>query len=550
MPKNLSQAKAIDNLIKYLDYHNIPLQINKNGICNGLVNVHSRYVLEGREDEFFTLLEHISGDNVPWQIPEDKINQFITDFIISFFPQEYDSKLSQHNSYLTQLINNKPLKCNYELPLVTHRDNWSKILQDINLHEDEVMVVAGINHVVSIHRKHGQYVIYDPNYPTGRKYFSNESDVMLELQTNVFLFKTDELGLKINILSDPNKNLVRQNPYPEVEKIYDTYLTEEKVSNRAVVHEKAQASTIEFACLGDNEDLVSKLLLIESDPKNIQNGRENAVKNNNVNSLRPLIVNLENGKFAGLFVISFIYGRNEVFKELMKHENGRADFDILLASSEFRPILLGYAAQGGNDILLEKLIVCCEDVIDTQQLLKELIKKNDDGNDSIMNAILGKNPKCLRVLLDKLDELHYQFDDKAKVDYLLFAVRQNKPYMVEELLNKMNITLDNTTLDSTLTEKTDVNILKLLKVHGMKFSAADELVIAKKEHKTEGFKFTFGLILAKFTEFFRVVIWANIKDKFMTSKQNLDIEVDHRVKESTYMEGDDLNPNGPTAKKS
>lgn len=61
MSKDLSQNHLINRLKAYLTRCNLPIKVNEGGICNGLATVHAKYVLEGRGDEFFDMLNYISG---------------------------------------------------------------------------------------------------------------------------------------------------------------------------------------------------------------------------------------------------------------------------------------------------------------------------------------------------------------------------------------------------------------------------------------------------------------------------------------------------------
>ncbi|WP_019217070.1 hypothetical protein [Legionella tunisiensis] len=49
MAADLSQNQVIENLNQYLQWHNLPLEMNPDGVCNGLAIVYAKYILEGKK---------------------------------------------------------------------------------------------------------------------------------------------------------------------------------------------------------------------------------------------------------------------------------------------------------------------------------------------------------------------------------------------------------------------------------------------------------------------------------------------------------------------
>lgn len=59
MKRSVDQKQVIDKLNLYLKRHNMPVQMNNEGVCNGLATLYAKYVLEGKENQFFKILEEI-----------------------------------------------------------------------------------------------------------------------------------------------------------------------------------------------------------------------------------------------------------------------------------------------------------------------------------------------------------------------------------------------------------------------------------------------------------------------------------------------------------
>ena len=167
MKINYSHAEIIPRLNDYLRWNNYPLQLNKGGICNGLASVHAKYKLQGKENEFFKLIEIIvSADKETYkQYDPQTINQFVLDILLSFEP--FNKQLTQHNSMEELSINQKPLKSSFNFSITTSEKNWGEIIKQIDIKDNEVVKVVSTKHAVTLSKENGRYKIYDPNYKDG-----------------------------------------------------------------------------------------------------------------------------------------------------------------------------------------------------------------------------------------------------------------------------------------------------------------------------------------------------------------------------------------------
>lgn len=514
MAVDLSQNQVIENLNKYLQWHNLPLEMNHDGVCNGLAVIYAKYTLEGKKEEFLDLLKYVAGEKVSQGTEEEeRVNQFVAQVVFSFQPEKYSNGLNQTRAYETQNINNKPLKSDFDLPLVTNDANWGKIFADISLQDDEVMLVRSLNHTISISKKDGKYEVYDPNYEDGPKLFSNESDLVNELHKNVFEYSTPEMGLLVSVITHPEKP-ARTN-FPKVDAIYQQYVSAANVSQKARTEDRT-TSTIEMAGYLDNADLVKQLLVLEKDKNNIFQAAHTAASNNNPETLKILLPELDKEHTQIIFLTLLQYGRKESFDAFVQTANGKKVFDKFVKDSENAKVIFNSAAKGGSVKLLQQMIdefkANSRNVLgrpfSDKNVTQTLLAKNKDNTDAVISAIVGKDSACLRLVLDLVDTVANPLDDRKKLDYLLVAIKKNQPFMVQILVEKMpSALLQTVSLSLSTIEKTDLGLLKTLQNSGMVFTEKAEGVIAQKQHQAVGLLLSIGIALIKFTDFCKEVLF-------------------------------------------
>ncbi|KTC95293.1 ankyrin repeat-containing protein [Legionella feeleii] len=513
MAVDLSQNQVIENLNQYLQWHNLPLKMNSDGVCNGLAIIYAKYILEGKKGEFWKLMDYVAGKKIS-QNEEESVNQFVAEVILSFKPDKYIKGLNQTRAYETQKINNKPLKSHFDLPLVTNDTNWRKIFADINLQNDEVMLVRTPNHTVTISKSNGQYEVYDPNYEDGPKFFSNETDLVTELRKNIFTYSTSEMGLLVSVVSHPEKP-VRTN-FPKVDSIYQQYLTTNNVSQKARADDIA-TSTIELAGYFDNADLARQLLVLEKDKDNIFQAAHIAAVNNNPATLTVLLPELNKEQTQIIFLTTLRCGRKEAFDAFIQTESGKKVFDKFVKDDVNAKFIFHNAARGGNPALLQQMIDAFKthssDIFGQpftdSDVTRALLAKTKD-KDAVMSAIAGKDPACLRLVLEKVDTVANPLDNRKKLDYLLLAIKKNQPISVQILVENLSPALLQTvSLSLSVIEKTDLGLLNTLQSHGMVFSDKAQAVIAQKKHQSVGLLLSMGIALIKFTDFCREILFKN-----------------------------------------
>ncbi|GGI92472.1 YopT-type cysteine protease domain-containing protein [Legionella impletisoli] len=496
MSINLGQGQVIDNLNRYLEWHNLPLRMNKEGICNGLAMVYVKYVLENKEKEFFDMLGYIAGKEISSEM-EIQVNHFVNEVILSFIPEKYDKKLNQSNAIKALAIDNKSLKSSFDLALVTSDDNWANIFTSLSLRENEVMRVASINHTVAVAKKEGQYIVYDPNYSSGFKTFANEKQLVQELHKNVFEYNRGPLGLEVSVICHPDSPA---RDFPKLKEIYHAYLTHENITQVAKTDGK-KFDTLQRSAILNDAAAISELLSIGAKDDNYQAAAE-AVMSNNPDTLRVLLENIkEPNVINGLFVAALEHGRSETFDELLQHSFSRTVIENAAKMNLNKSWLINKAAEGGNVEVLQKTIQLCQTNLGTEDLLSPFILEKQPMEDAICAAIRGGDVKSVELLMEHLEK--EGFDDPIRnVQYLTLAIRENQPYMVALLLKKIPSEFVQTiSMTASATEKTDLFIIHQLQKHDVNFSTTAKAIIDKKEHRPVGIILSIGIMLNKFSDF-------------------------------------------------
>ena len=406
MARDVSQNRLIDRLTAYLNHCNLPIQLNNGGICNGLATLYAKYVLEGRRAEFMSMLDYISGKKSGGHEVDASINEFVAQIILSFDPAKYYHTLNQIRSYEIQRIDGEPLKSDFHLPLVTTQDNWAEIFELIDLQENEVLIVQSLNHAISITKKDNRYVVYDPNYERGEKSFSTSREMVRELHKNCFEYKSNELGLTINLITHPQH--APRATLPPAKGIYKQYLKPDNVGIKVKTEDK-EASTLELAACFNDTGLIEHLLQLDKNETNIYNAAVLAASDNNPDVLKQLLPRLSEEKIADslvtiLFTI-FKHGRQEAFNAFLQVPEAKLSYDLLKNNNNIPHVLIRSAARGGNAALLQQVIGDYKDQnldnpLTDHDIVSHIFKEKINNRGHKKGKTLGKNKP--------------PYDDKAK----------------------------------------------------------------------------------------------------------------------------------------
>ena len=472
---NLGQDRAIDNLNKYLKWHNLPVRMHEAGICNGLVSVYAKYVLEGRREKFEQMLRRIA------QMPQDaeldsEVNHFATEIVLSFSPQLFDKKSNQYKSIEALQIDGKGLKSSFDLGLVTSDQNWGEIVKGLALRGDEALIVRSDDHTITMTKNNEGYVVYDPNYKSGFKAFSTEQQLISELHRNVFKFRRGQLGMSFHVIRHPSNDTPRE--FPDVNALYKKYL----MPNQAVKDFGKKVDSLHFAINLDSSEAIDELFKNGFKDKEPLKSAIKAIVHNSTKSLSNLLLRMpgnDKRELMQLFVSALFIGRKESFDELLKNDK-------------------------------------CATYLNEHLLLKKnsqnIIKIPWYGVNAIDMSIRGGSVACVKLLLEQLDKADMKPSGEQLLTYLHQSIKQNKPHLVEIFIDKIQKTISqddqkylfqSINMNLNAVERTDLSILRMLKTVGVQFSRNAESMINNKEQRPNGYLLSIGIMLYRFTDFIK-----------------------------------------------
>ncbi|QLZ70540.1 MULTISPECIES: ankyrin repeat domain-containing protein [Legionella] len=508
MRHHVDQNQVIHRLNQYLKWHNMPVQMNNEGICNGLATMYAKYVLEGKEEQFFKILEQIVKKS-PDSAMESDINQFVYDVVLTLFPEQFDKELSQVSSIRALTINNKPMKSSFDFALTTSDKNWEEIFKTLALQQNEVIRIGGTMHAVSVRKVDNKYVVYDPNYSSGTKEFGSERELIAELHNKVLRYRNGKaLGMTLSVIRHPENNEPRV--FPKVSELYDRYLTQENINDEAVSHFGGRFNTLEKAAEFNDADVIQHLLKIGAKDKELRAVRT-AVTYNNPDALVALLgKNKDSAIFATLFIDALAHGREKIYDKLL---------DLKGALPFNNPVhVIQAAAKGGNPHLLTKVL--------TYYRGSKL--EFDDLHKVIPDAIHSGSTACVRMLVEQFVIRKQPLSVEKNMEYLLESIKHNQPHMVGYFIKNIPPEyLKTISMSVSAVEKTDLYVLRQLQAHGVPFSETAKVAIDAKEHQSVKLGLRISIVLHKFTDLIHSGVtydhahFKEIKDKLSTVKNEL-----------------------------
>lgn len=552
----ISQSRIVDNLNKYLEWNNLPVRMRQGGICNALAAMYAQDFLNHQkvdgaseateQPSFRAMLDRIASMK-PTSELDSQVDHFAAQVALTFAPQFFDKESSQRDAIEILKVEGKSLKSAFEVGLVTSDKNWCTIIKSIALQEDEAMLVGSPRHIITITRKNGEYVVYDPNYDSGVKTFPNEETLMRELHYNVFheansklatfadvlgvgkklspvtevLGKKPTSAMRVQVIRHPSNAEVPRE-FPDIKELYDRYLTPNEVA-RFGFH--PEITNLEMAISHDSKEAVEQLFAKGFKDKFPLRSALLAITENKTNVIGPLLEKMpeiDSRTLNTLFFMAMRSGHKKAFDELLKDPRCRAYYDN---RPSINPADLFYAAKGGNAELIRQIIELykAEPRFLSDEHISEIILMPHMGInwterkwDSILAAIHGeasavrdRSIDCVELLLNKAGAY---LDEARLVRYLHAAVNTNQPHMVDLLINKIKTTdtisdenkqkiFHAYTMNLGSVERTDISILRALKDCGVPFSKNADYIFDKKESRATGYLLPMGIMLNKFTDY-------------------------------------------------
>lgn len=190
------QINLISNLNKYLESQDFPFRMNEEGVCLGLAALRCKYVLEGREDQYYEMLDKISHMETLKNEYDMELNHFVAQILMAYKPGLFANHTEKDAISMIQT----PGKDILRVSMIASLDKWKKTLESIDLQEDEVMLLNVPNHATSVSRtKEGKYRFANPNNPNGFQDFDDVSTLMDHVK-NLYPWKEGNYSLDISLI--------------------------------------------------------------------------------------------------------------------------------------------------------------------------------------------------------------------------------------------------------------------------------------------------------------------------------------------------------------
>jgi len=492
----VSQEIVIEKLNGYFKSQNLPLKFDEEGICNGLAYVYAQYALSGDEDKFKRILKAIANNKISEAMSDADVELFVTRVILSFIPEVFNKELSQATAI--QALG-KSVESVFQIGMVLDSSNWQALLKDIDLQDDEVMVVNSINHTISISKKNGKYVLYDPNYWYGFHTLSNEQKLVQELQDNVFS-TTPPLGMRINIVKKTTHLTTTPNLKRDPLTLYQRYLPKENINATATAG-KSHTNNLLLAIECNDEKSI--LYLLENGATVTPVALAKAVTGNHTKVIQHLLLDksIDESMLNQCLLIALNTGRTGAFNTLLANEKCATLFNTRFLSTN-KSMLINAAAKGGNVDLLKDILNRCHQEHTKHHGFSETMKRHNHVKDALVNAIKGGSPHCVKLLVQECHNHRIEIDEATRLYCLMAAIKSNQLYVFQTLIAEIPPEdLPKLVLKLHLVDKTNVFILKELQNHGVAFSEHAQAIIQRKERNSIRLLETLGIFLEKFMDY-------------------------------------------------
>lgn len=586
---NRAQGNLIQLINQYLEWNNLPLRWDEGGVCNGLSHVYAKYVLAGKEERFFNTIDKIlelynrGFDVSDALIPDEDIDHFICQVILAHSPDLFDKQYNQTNSvdFINTNTNTRPMSVDLIASMATTKENWIKIFKDeLKMQEGEVFIIRSAKHTVTLKRTNNQYELYDPNYHQGKKIFANESELIEELDTNVFWFNSDLngqqrlknnnfMGLAVHKITsgEENQNISRKSAVD----LYEQYTDPIDVSQSHEISGEPIPNSVLLTEIHDDE-FHSKIFENFNDSVDFRRLPVDVISANNYGMLTAVINRMcdfhpDKTEQIEKEIVDLLArkGKLALFQQLTQTDMHETYMKTIRDPGQAHNLLC-YAAEGGQAELIKKVLTDINNIhqrslncnerdslspmptntrvsaenrrsdfveenhfVDPRDAAQLVCTKNfETGKDIIEAAIKSGSHEAVSVLLKELHN-NIVLSPRKVANYLEQAIEKNNYHMVKSLLKCCDDAtstqlMQNLNIRITLAEKTQHAILRLLKEKGAQFSGSVDKIYQSKMNHSMSFWDNIGISLASFVEFIKNQKLVEIKLKPTTATQTPDIK--------------------------
>ncbi|KTD78484.1 hypothetical protein [Legionella waltersii] len=557
-PIHRDQCRLIRVLNKYLESQDLPVRMDIEGVCQGLSALRCKYVLAGRENEYYEMLDKLTSSKKLSSSSFMEVNHFIVEVLVAYMPDLFDVRKEQKDSLSNLSIDYKQLSASLELCMITTDKDWELIFDEINLQKDEAMLLTVLGHAVSVSRPPNAegYRLADPNEPKGYVDYPDAESLIAALHKIAeYCNLKGDLGLTIELVRHPNAE-PRTSSLPSIEDIYDRYSSKSAQFTRIDSNKKeVDCGQLEFACRRDNIEVVKCVIdKLKPMPKEIVLGLITALKSNN-SQVADYLLSIPLAKHFKLkdiapedsinmyFDITFDTGHYKCFEMLLTHNKFQDYYLNQLLTKENALNIIHKVANSANPELLQTLLndltVKATPPL-TNDEIAEVILTKQDNTDAIEKAIGKKgrcglsNTECVEALVKKVFSSTNQPSDEQLLNYTLLAMKSNQPHLVNLFIDTIKERLPQDRqehlfksiyLSTGTAKRTDYSVLKALDQAGCNLSIGVKAIMKEKEGKAPGILLSIGTHLSNFSDWLEGINRSNnmsyCKEKFNAFKQKI-----------------------------
>lgn len=268
-----AQGKFIDSLNRFLKAKDMPLMLNQNGICSGLV---IKYLVECAKDnkhEFFEQLNTTAKmSRAEYSTKETVMKIASRDLEYAHRPHFYQARVRQRDLNIISAIFKFPTENKFDFGYTFTIDSLEEALKQIVNNGDMIRLIS-LNHAIGLYKKDGKYYLYNPNYDEDieeDKMFNNTAELAKEIFQcfNVPIRKPppalQSIGFSV-FRPKSTKNWQQEEvKYPVKNQLIEKLMLVDR--NKSVDSNQQKTQSLQMACMMGDRETAEVLLKANANP--------------------------------------------------------------------------------------------------------------------------------------------------------------------------------------------------------------------------------------------------------------------------------------------
>ena len=411
--KDISQTRIIYQVNERFKKDKILIELNVDGICNGLVYLALEYFLSNQNKQFFKDIERLLDFK-----DYNKALELITHLLILYRPNNYYLDLSQSQSY--KLLKSSAMPT-FNFGAVLRNEQWVTFFKKLNLQENEMALIGSTDHIVCLRRKGSEYLMYDPNEESG-EVPCKEGPILVNALNQAFGFDS-MMALTIQVFQTQDKQInSREKKY-----FYTSFNSELCISLNDSIYDSFKLSIR----LNDPDCLQYFIDKINIDTLNIAIAfNADLIVIALLNNYRGKL-NLDYGLIRTILYNCLSVGNQKIFNDLLKYKEFYKIFTSELLVNESY-CLLKIAILGENPALFQQILdLCASGRLD---LNIRGIDGLSFGTHLFISALKNKTYQIMNSLKKYYQEHELYLSELDKESLVIAAIETNDPDILAQII--------------------------------------------------------------------------------------------------------------------